>query len=164
MKISPKEIASVDVIGELNGSNVSLLKTTGGLWIAVGKRNPGGGDEVLFAGNHPAIVRHKLKKSYSFFKPSMNKNEGAGLPEAVSFGIYGQDEAFFIENGHSVDIILAKGGMQILKAECSINDNQLKIEKIDVKPTATPDKGAILAQVVSSYSKKNGYEVKDGRK
>lgn len=76
MNISPEEIKEIKTIGTLNGGEVKLVGTHGGLWVAVGKKkkediNP----ESLAAASHRAIVAHQLEKAYSGFAPMMAKSE-----------------------------------------------------------------------------------------
>jgi hypothetical protein len=76
MDIKPNEIKHIKTIGTLNGDEVKLVGTHGGLWVAVGKRKKTDKSaESLAAASHSAIVAHQLEKLFDGFQPSMNKSE-----------------------------------------------------------------------------------------
>jgi len=74
MDIFPSEIDTVSVIGDMDGEPVKMVKTIGGLYMAVSKKNKK--DAVLGAGSHAAIVSYNIKKANPSIKLSLMKSEG----------------------------------------------------------------------------------------
>lgn len=73
--IRPEEIDDIFDIGELNQAPVKVIKTIGGFYVATAK-DAAGKDQVLSGANHPALVRHAIKKKFGTqFIPNMLKNE-----------------------------------------------------------------------------------------
>lgn len=75
MKINAQDIHSIEDAGELSANPVKMIRTKGGLWIAVGTPHGKLREEALAAGSHPAIVKYNLEKKYPDFRPSLQKSE-----------------------------------------------------------------------------------------
>jgi len=73
MDIFPSEIDTVSVIGDMDGEPVKMVRTIGGLYMAVSKKN--NKDSVLGAGSHAAIVSYNIKKANPSIKLSLMKSE-----------------------------------------------------------------------------------------
>ena len=85
MLIDPKEVDSIEDIGTLDKDNkVKLVKTIGGLNLAVGK-DGSKEDRILAYASHSAIVKHQLRKRYNHrFAESMQKSESGVSEQAIS--------------------------------------------------------------------------------
>lgn len=73
MDIFPSEIESVETMGELDGNPVKIVKTVGGYYMAIAKKNKK--DSVIGGASHPAILRYNIQKASPSFKPSLMKSE-----------------------------------------------------------------------------------------
>lgn len=81
--IRPEEVDSIESIGELNGSDVKVIRTIGGFYAATSK-GANGRDSVLAGGSHPALVRHQLVKKFgNSFRPSLLKSENSQVQAQV---------------------------------------------------------------------------------
>jgi hypothetical protein len=74
MKISENDIASTELFGMLDGKPVNLLRTRGGLNLAV-KTDSKGEDEVIGAASHQAILCYNVEQRFPSFQPAVMKNE-----------------------------------------------------------------------------------------
>ena len=74
LEISPSDIEKIEEIGELEGYPVKLIKTTGGFYIAIGKKK--GKIQPLATASHAAIAKFMCEKMCPDFKPSIMKTEG----------------------------------------------------------------------------------------
>ncbi len=75
LEISPADIAEIEECGELNGSPVKMIKTTGGYYIAIGK-DAKGKMKPIGTGPHKAICEFMIEKMNPGFRPLIVKNEG----------------------------------------------------------------------------------------
>jgi len=131
MFIDPSEIDSVEDIGDLDKKNkVRLVKTVGGLHLAVGKDKDSKDDKILAYSSHPAIVKHQLRKRFPMrFAESMAKSEGApaevarsyshNLPAQLRDGGY---DIFSLRKGMETTFVVTHDNMEILKAEAEYAD------------------------------------------
>lgn len=138
MDIKADEIESVKVIGNLFGSDVKMVKTSGGFHIAIGqKKKNSKKSEALAAGSHQAIVAHNLSKQFgSDFQPAMAKSESERLEkvtektqylpsDAINKGI----ELFTLSKGNKHEFVLCKFGLDLVKYEGELNNGLLNIKK-----------------------------------
>jgi hypothetical protein len=145
MDIQADEIESVKVIGNLFGTDVKLVKTTGGFHVAIGQKNKKSKKkEALAAGSHQAIVAHSISKEFgSDFQPALAKSEHDRLEtviektqylprEAIEKGI----ELFTLSKGNKHDCVLYKRGISLAKYEARVENQTLVIQKssMNVKP------------------------------
>lgn len=75
LEISPADIAEIEECGELNGSPVKMIKTTGGYFVAIGK-DKRGNMRPVGTGPHRAICEFMVEKLNPEFRPLIAKNEG----------------------------------------------------------------------------------------
>lgn len=122
MNISPKEIDSVEDAGMMGGSAVKLVKTKGGLWIAVGRRKGQGADEALSAGSHRAIVQYNMEKAFPDFQPTLAKSEGLNTNEIVD------------KHSHFLNDDLRKSGHDLYSVQVG-SDIQFHVTKFGQKVT-----------------------------
>jgi len=138
MEIKPSEIASVDSLGLLDGEDVKLVRTAGGLYLAIGKVRGKNQEEVLAAGSHPAIVRYNIEKSYKSFQPALMKSEAVS-PELVSgfSDLLPQEmrdkgyDFYVIKKSNHVDLVLTKSQLEVLRYQGSLVDNDYIVQKTD---------------------------------
>lgn len=63
--VQPKEIESIEEVGQIQGLPIKLVKLIGGLFLATG-RAPGQAQEsVLASGSHKGIVKFSLEKKFA---------------------------------------------------------------------------------------------------
>ena len=147
MDILPEEIESIKSIGQLNGDEVKMIKTSGGFFLAVGKkkktsRKP----EVLAAGSHGAIVAHQMCKEYKrSFQPAIAKSEHEQLAKVEDKSCFlamplsdKGIELFVLSKNNSLDFILSKHGLTIGKYETEVSDNKLIIKNHELKTCFYP--------------------------
>jgi len=141
MNIKPSEIESVEQIGVLDGSPVRMLRTAGGLWIAMGRPKGKKQDEVMGSGSHPAIVGYNIEKQFSSYQPTLAKSEALGgnenvtgyselLPQAMRSRGY---EMYSLEKSGEIDYILTRHGSESHKFSAQLTDDSLRIEKAEKK-------------------------------
>ena len=82
MDLKESEILDISILGNLDGQEVKMIRTVGGLCLATGHPK-GKGLTVLGASSHPAILKHSVSKQFSNFRPSLMKSEN-GQPETVT--------------------------------------------------------------------------------
>lgn len=136
LEIRPSEIDFVDSIGDLDGEKVKLVKTKGGLYIAVGKPRGKHKEEVIAAGSHPAIVRFNIEKSFSSFQPAMMKSESGDeslvaeaanlLPEDMRSDDY---SLYVIKKSQEVEIVLTKSQIEVLGYQATLNGSDLVVSR-----------------------------------
>lgn len=153
MKINSDELESVDVIGFMDGDEVKMVKTVGGLYVAIGKNK--GKEEVLSAGSHPAIVRHNLQKTYIRFRPSLMKSERqeqeyvskmtALLPKDMTKSGY---DLYTIKKSNYVDILLTRQNIEEMKWQGTLTEDSFKIAKSDKVVTA--DYSKVIKSVIQA--------------
>lgn len=146
MDIKPNEVEYVKVIGNLHGNEVKLVKTLGGLNIAIGKKNKNSNKtEALAAGSHAAIVAHQISKQFGAdFHPAIFKSEQDAIEEAInktellpSSAISSGIELFTLEKNNKYDFVLYKHGLCLGEYKAEVEDNSLKL--ISYKFNIGPD-------------------------
>lgn len=137
IEIKPSEIEKVDELGTLDGEKIKLVKTKGGLYLAIGKARKQSNPEVLAAGSHPAIVRHNIQKSFAQFQASMMKSEELGTDAEVAelsdlllkseseqgFGLY------VVKKHNTFDIILTKNEEEVISCQAMAAEDDLILFK-----------------------------------
>lgn len=174
MEIKPSELESVESIGELDGEDVKMVKTVGGLYIAVGKLKNKGQEEVLSAGSHPAIVRYGLEKAYRSFRPAMMKSESFNpvavsgmsdlLPESMASNGY---DFYVVKKSNEIEFILTKSQIEVLKFQGSLVDQELilfKSDKVITNELAPVAKTATVAAAIVAVEEGKSTIVHENRK
>lgn len=128
MNIQPSEIESVEEIGMLDEAPVKLVRTSGGLFLAVGKLKNKNQEEVLSAGSHSAVVKYNVEKSFRHYQPSMMKSEQesevvSGMSELLSKS----DR----DSGFDVYAIKKSGGLTIMATKHNVEVFRLEAERTD---------------------------------
>lgn len=120
MKLTEKDIESIENFGELNGKEVKLLKTKGGFHIVMGIRPGSKTEECLTAGSHPAICRYNMQKQFKSYAPSMMKSASYNDSSAVE------------NHSHFLSDELRKSGHEIHSIQCG-NQISFHISKLGIK-------------------------------
>ena len=133
--IDPKEIDTVEECGTIDGKKIKLVKTIGGLHLAVNEsdlKSP-----IAAYASHPAIVKYHLAKRYgSRFHEAMAKNESDIKTEAISFEKNlpkalrdsGYD-IFCLKKGVEASFVVTADNIEVIKSEV----NDVKIENVTIK-------------------------------
>jgi len=158
MKISENEIESSEPFGMLNGKQVNLVKTRGGLNLATTAGTKG--EEVLGAASHQAILAYTLEQRYSNFQPMIMKSEGLTLSAESHSHFLTEDlrksgyDIYSVQNGEVVDFFVTKQNLKVGSASGSIKDNCLLIKSLNVsKEYLTALSGAVSEKALSSGAK-----------
>jgi hypothetical protein len=158
MEIKPSEIDTIDSLGLLDGEDVKLLRTSGGLYIALGKLKGKPKEEVLAAGSHPAIVRYNIEKTYKNFQPVLMKSEREEeeivsemsllLPKDMIDNGY---DFYVIKKSSHIDLVLTKAQVEVLKYEGAITETDFVVTKANqlITPEVAPvAKAATIASAI----------------
>ena len=133
MKLTEKDIESIENFGELNGKEVKLLKTRGGFHIVMGTRPGSKAEECLTAGSHPAICRFNMMKQFKSYAPSMMKSASYNDMAVVENHSHFLSEELR-KSGHEIHSVQAdnhisfhitKHGVKIADVETYIQDKIL---------------------------------------
>jgi len=133
--IDPKEIDTVEECGTIDGKKIKLIKTIGGLHLAVNEADEK--SPIAAYASHPAIVKYQLAKRYGArFHEAIAKNEGDLKTEAISFEKNlpqalknsGYD-IFCLKKGVEASFVVTADNIEVIKSEV----NDIKIEDITIK-------------------------------
>lgn len=165
MDIMPEEVESVKTIGSLNGSDVKMIRTSGGLFVAIGKKEKEKSKlEALAAGSHGAIVAHHVSKQFgSDFRPAMFKSEQDSLgtikenteflpSEAISNGM----ELYSIKKGSQIDFIVSKYGLSKVHYSGEIEDGCLVIKKNMCSVEKNPNLAKAVSKIIVRAAEEMG--------
>lgn len=159
MKLTEKDIESIENFGELNGKEVKLLKTRGGFHIVMGIRPGSKTEECLTAGSHPAICRFNMQKQFKSYAPSMMKsasyndmsfveNHSHFLSEELRKSGH---EIHSVQSGNQISFHISKLGIKIADIETYIQDKVLVFPSLKApKEFARGLAGAATEKVVST--------------
>jgi hypothetical protein len=157
MQLKPSDIERVEEIGSLDGNKVSLLRTKGGFWIALGKKRNKNIEEALAAGSHPAIVKYNLEKQFSGFQPAMNKSEHGIEPIVSKHSHYlGEDQRksghdiFSIQTGNVIEFQITKQNSALATVNGNIDSDNLSINDLNIPKEFTKAMaGATLEKAIA---------------
>lgn len=133
MKLTEKDISSIENFGELNGKELKLIRTKGGFNIVMGKRPGSKEDECLTAGSHIAICRFNLIKQYKGYAPAMMKSSlynDSAVVESHSHFLSDDlrksgHEIHSIQSDNQISFCITKHGLKVADVETYIQDNVL---------------------------------------
>lgn len=158
--IKESDIASIDECGMLDDSPVQMIRTTGGLWLMVGKPKKGS-DTVLAAASHPAIARHQASKQFSGFKPHMMKSEGEievevqDLTKSLTKEIQAEGyELYKMEENGTTSFTVSRNEIELSKFEVSKGVGCLKITPTITKALTGAEK-TVAALILDMALKTN---------
>lgn len=134
MKLTEKDIASIEPFGELNGKEVKLLKTKGGFHIVMGMRPGSHSEECLAAGSHPGICRFSMQKQFKkSYAPAMMKSalyNDAAVVESHSHFLSDDlrksgHEIHSIHSGDQISFHISKCGIKVADVDTYIQGDIL---------------------------------------
>lgn len=151
MKILENDIASTEPFGMLDGRQVNLTKTKGGLNLAVMD------DQVLGAASHQAILCYTIEQRFPSFQPAIMKSESLRL-NADSHSHFLTDslrksghDVYSVQNGNNIEFFVTKQNIKVGSASGSIEDKHLVIRYLDSpKEFVTPISAAVSEKALSS--------------
>lgn len=133
MKIHENDIASIEPFGMMDGKQVNLVRTKGGLNLAT-TSDKSGQDTVLGAASHQAILSYTIEQRFPSFQPMIMKSEGLKL-NAESHSHFLSDDLrksghdiYSIQNGNDIDFFITKQNIKVACANGSIKDSYLQIK------------------------------------
>jgi hypothetical protein len=158
MQLTPNDISNVEEIGSLDGNKVSMIRTKGGFFIALGKKRNKHTEEALAAGSHPAIVKYNLEKQFSGFQPAMNKSEHGIEPVVEKHSHFLNDDLrksghdiFSIQTGNVVEFQITKHNATISTAVGHMDNENLSIGELNIpKQFAKAMAGATVEKALAS--------------
>ena len=133
--IDAKEIDTIEECGTIDGKKIKLIKTIGGLHLAVNESDEK--SPIAAYASHPAIVKYQLAKRYgSRFHEAIAKSEDSIKTEAISFEKNlpqalkdsGYD-IFCLKKGVEASFVVTADNIEIIKSE--VNDT--KVENVIIK-------------------------------
>jgi hypothetical protein len=155
MKILENDIASTEPFGMMDGKQVNLVRTKGGLNLATM------GDQVLGAASHQAILCYTIEQRFPSFQPMIMKSEGLRL-NAESHSHFLTDnlrksghDLYSIQNGNSIEFYLTKQSLKVGEVSTEVIGDTLYINRTG--PFECPYKelsGAISEKALSIGIKK----------
>jgi hypothetical protein len=164
MNLSAAEIDTIEEIGTLDGNAIRMVRTKGGLHIAIGKKRGGFGEEALAMGSHPAIVKFQLEKQCPGFQPAMMKSEDMSDPSVVEKHSHflpedlrksGHD-IYSVQVGNNIDFHITKHNVRVVGPHGDLNVNgELNSGSLVVKTINIPKEfsralaGAVSEKAVS---------------
>jgi hypothetical protein len=137
MKISESDIASKELFGMLDGKPVNLLRTKGGLNLAV-KTGSKGEDEVIGAASHQAILCYNVEQRFPSFQPAIMKSERPNF-EADKHSHFLTDDLrksgydiYSIKDGIGIDFFITHQDIRIGSAHSVVIGDLLLVKSLDV--------------------------------
>jgi hypothetical protein len=162
IKASELDTSEMENIGELDDSSVKLVRTLGGLYLAVGKPKGKKQDEVLAAGSHRAIVKYNVQKNFQSFRPVLEKSEGLkeevfGLSEKLPRTLRDKGyDLYRLEKSSSVEIHVTKHGIDIASLGLENKDSLLEVQLNSGKiPEGV---GKAIAESAAEFAVNNGLD------
>jgi hypothetical protein len=161
MKIPETDVASIEPFGVLDGKPVSLVKLRGGLNLAT-TLDSKGGEKVLGAASHQAILCYTVEQQYPSFQPMIMKSEGNTKLAADSHSHFLSDAhrksghgIYSVQNGNSVDFYVTKLNIKIGSVSGSFENGDLLVKNLDApKEFAHSISGALSEKTLSQGAKK----------
>jgi hypothetical protein len=138
MLIDPKEIESVEEVGTLDKSKkIKMVRTIGGLNLAVGSDSITDKEKVLAYASHPAIVKHQLRKRYNArFAENLQKNESGVKEQVVSFEknlskslVNSGYDIYCLKKGTEAKFVVTCDNIEVMSSELS----DIKIENAKIQ-------------------------------
>jgi hypothetical protein len=137
MKIHETDIASVEPFGMMDGKQVNLVRTKGGLNLATcvdGK----GVDSVLGAASHQAILCYTIEQRFPSFQPMIMKSEGIKLSAESHSHFLSDDlrksghDIYSVQNGSEIEFFVTKQNIKVGSANASIQKDVLAINSLNI--------------------------------
>ena len=154
--VDPKDVESCEVVGQLNGNDVKMLKTKGGFHLFVGKPKSNGKEVVLAGTSHRAIGLYKLKKEHNGFQQTLQKSESDLLPQVKELQSNSKYDLYTLENNGYKAICAYNCGVEVMsvllkKEEDAYYTHSINAELAKKLPQAEKDLLAtILAKAMAN--------------
>ena len=139
MKILENDIASVEPFGMMDGKQVNLVRTKGGLNLAT-MLDAKGADTVLGAASHQAILCYTIEQRFPSFQPMIMKSEGLKL-NAESHSHFLSDDLrksghdiYSVQNGNEIEFYVTKQNIRVGMANASIEGDSLHVKALNNFP------------------------------
>ena len=139
MKINQNEIASVELMGTLDGHDIKLIKTRGGLNLAIGPDGKGG-ESVMGAGSHRAIVLYNFEKNHPSFHPAIMKSESQSQTTTDKHSHFLSDDLrksghdiYSVEDGNEISFYITKHDLKLGSAVGHKTGDTLKMSSYELK-------------------------------
>lgn len=139
MKINQNEIASVQILGTLDGHDIKLIKTRGGLNLAIGPDGKGG-ETVMGAGSHQAIVLYNFEKNHPSFHPAIMKSDNFQSSIAEKHSHFLSDDLrksghdiYSVEEGNEISFFITKHDLKLGSIVGFKAGDTLKVSSYDPK-------------------------------
>ena len=156
MKILENDIASIEPFGMIDGKQVNLVKTRGGLNLAT-MMDAKGSDQVLGAASHQAILCYTVEQRFPAFQPMIMKSEGLKLSAESHSHFLSDDlrksghDIYSVQNGNEVEFFVTKQNIKVGSANSSIQDKDLVVRSLNVpKEYVTAVSSAVSEKALSS--------------
>lgn len=167
MKISQNEIAGIELLGMLDGQEIQLVKTKGGLNLAVG-RDRKGIETVLSAASHPAILSYNMEKNHPGFHSALLKSEKLDTGNADKHSHFLSDDLrksghdiYSVQTGDVVDFYVTHHNFKLEKTSGEFKGKELVMSSIGLKmgsPFLSPMVSAIAEKALLKGIKKVGVQ------
>lgn len=133
MKISENDICSTEPFGMIDGNQVKLVTTKGGLNLAT-MTDHKGQDTVLGAASHRAILCYSIEQKFPNYHPPIMKSEGLKF-DAESHSHFLTDDLrksghdiYSVQEGNSIDFYVTKLNIKVATINSSIKNGQLVVD------------------------------------
>jgi hypothetical protein len=136
MKISENDIASKELFGMLDGKPVNLLRTKGGLNLAV-KTDTKGDEEVIGAASHQAILCYNVEQRFPSFQPAIMKSERTNYVTDKHSHFLSDDlrkrghDIYSVQDGVGIDFYITKQDNVIASAKSVMIGDLLLVKSLD---------------------------------
>lgn len=157
MEIRSEDVQEITVVGQLNGDDVKLIKTYGGLNVMVAKKDKNSKKpEAIAAASHRALAMHQMEKVFgSAFQPSMAKSENEQIEVVTEFSVSEELkknhlEIFSLAKDNAVDFVVSRFGAIMCKYECEVVNGQMSLKRYGNHPKAKEFLGKNSASVSES--------------
>lgn len=138
MKILENDIASIEPFGMMDGKQVKLVRTKGGLNLAT-MMDKSGSESVLGAASHQAILCYTIEQRFPSFQPMIMKSEGVKF-DAESHSHFLSDDLrksghdiYSVQNGEEIEFFVTKQNIKVGGANASIKDHYLQINDLKIQ-------------------------------
>jgi hypothetical protein len=165
MEIRSQDIDRMEEAGTLHGESVKLIRTTGGWWIALGRKKPSGKQEALEAGSHPAIVKYNMERKFPEFQPVMMKSEGHADAIVEKHSHFLSEDLrksghdiYSLQTGGEVEFQVTKHNAQVASVTGFFDKEHLMIETLNIPKELT--KALAGASVEKAISMKAGLKMR----
>jgi hypothetical protein len=138
MRILANEIDSVEILGTMDGHEIKMIRTKGGLHLAIGVDGKGN-ESVMGAASHPAILCYNIEKANPSFHPSMMKSEKLIQDKADKHSHFLSDDLrksghdiYSVQNGPNIDFYITMQDIKVATAHATVMGDSLIIKSANI--------------------------------